>query len=93
MGKAGNRARKILKERKIDIEDMRRYRLGYASPGALVGALAGYPPSLRKAAEEAGLFIMGKDGRPRELQGDERQGEFLNPGRDQDRKHSLTYQI
>jgi len=67
MGKAGNRARKILKERKIDIEDMRRYRLGYASSGALVGALAGYPLSLRKAAEEAGLFILGKDGKPREL--------------------------
>ena len=67
MGKAGNRARTILKERRIDIEDMRRYRLGYASPGALVGALAGYPPSLRKAAEEAGLFITGRDDKPREL--------------------------
>ena len=67
MGKAGNKARTILKDRKIDIEDMRRYRLGFASPGALVGALAGYPPSLRIAAEEAGLFIMGKDGKPREL--------------------------
>jgi len=67
MGKAGNRARTILKERRIDIEDMRRYRLGYASPGALVGALAGYPRSLRKAAEEAGLFITGRDDKPREL--------------------------
>ena len=67
MGRAGNRARTILKERRIDIEDMRRYRLGYASPGALVGALAGYPPSLRKAAEEAGLFITGRDDKPREL--------------------------
>ena len=67
MGKAGNRARTMLKERRIDIEDMRRHRLGYAPPGALVGALAGYPPSLRKAAEEAGLFITGKDDKPREL--------------------------
>jgi len=67
MGRAGNRARTILKERRIDIEDMRRYRLGYASPGALVGALAGYPRSLRKAAEEAGLFITGRDDKPREL--------------------------
>ena len=84
MGKAGNRVRKILKDRKIDIEDMRRYRLGYASPGALVGALAGYPPSLRTAAEEAGLFIMGKDGKPRELLGAERQEGFQKSGRDQD---------
>jgi DNA primase len=67
MGKAGHPARKILKERLIDIEDMRRYRLGYAPAGALVGALAGYPPSLREAAEEAGLFITGKDDKPREL--------------------------
>lgn len=67
MGKAGNGARKILKDRKIGVEDMRRYRLGYASPGALVGALAGYPPSLRTAAEEAGLFIEGKNDKPREL--------------------------
>lgn len=67
MGRAGNRARTILKERMIDVEDMRRYRLGYASPGALVGALAGYPASLRKAAEEAGLFVQGRDGKPREL--------------------------
>jgi len=67
MGKAGTSARKILKERRIDIEDMRRYRLGYASPGSLVGTLAGYPPALRIAAQEAGLFIEGKDGKPREL--------------------------
>jgi DNA primase len=67
MGKAGDRARKILKDRRIGVEDMRRYRLGYASSGALVGALAGYPPSLRKAAEEAGLFLAGKEGKPREL--------------------------
>jgi len=67
MGRVGNRARAILKERMIDVEDMRRYRLGYASPGALVGALAGYPASLRKAAEEAGLFVRGRDGKPREL--------------------------
>jgi len=67
MGKAGAKARKLLKDRRIDIEDMRRYRLGYAAPGALVGALAGYPPSLRTAAEEAGLFVMGKDDKPREL--------------------------
>ena len=67
MGRAGNRARTILKERRIDIEDMRRYRLGYASPGALVGALASYPRSLRRAAEEAGLFITGRDDKPREL--------------------------
>jgi len=67
MGKAGAKARNLLKDRRIDIEDMRRYRLGYAVPGALVGTLAGYPPSLRTAAEDAGLFVMGKDDKPREL--------------------------
>jgi DNA primase len=67
MGKGGVKARNLLRGRRIDIEDMRRYRLGYAVPGALVGALAGYPPSLRTAAEEAGLFVLGKDDKPREL--------------------------
>jgi DNA primase len=67
MGEVGEKARTVLKERRIDVDDMRRYRLGYASPGSLVGVLAGYPSSLRKAAEAAGLFIEGKDGKPREL--------------------------
>ena len=67
MGKEGGQARELLKERRIPIEDMRRYRLGYASPGSLPGVLAGYPSSLRRAAEAAGLFIDGKDGKPREL--------------------------
>ncbi|TET99355.1 MAG: hypothetical protein E3J30_04720 [Anaerolineales bacterium] len=67
MGKAGTAGRKHLIDRRIDLAAMRRFRLGYAAPGSLVGALAGYPPALRKAAEEAGLFIEGTYGKPREL--------------------------
>lgn len=67
MGKVGKRAIKILEERRIDLSAMRRYRLGYAAPGALIGAFAGYPPSLRNAAEEAGLFIRDSKGKLREL--------------------------
>ena len=67
MGKAGKNAKQYLEERHIDLSAMRRYRLGYAAPGALIGAFAGYPPSLRNAAEEAGLFIRDSKGKLREL--------------------------
>lgn len=67
MGKAGKGARKHLQGRKIDIVAIRKLRLGYAVPGSLVGALVGYPPSMRKAAEEAGLFITDRRGKPKEL--------------------------
>jgi len=63
----GKKARDELIRRKIDVAAMRTYRLGYAAEGALVGTLSTYPESLRKAAEEAGLFIKRKDGRMREL--------------------------
>lgn len=56
MGVAGKGAREYLISRKIRPNIMRELRLGYALPGALAGALAGYPAVLRKAAEEAGLF-------------------------------------
>ena len=46
---------------------VRRFRLGLASPGALLGALAGYPPRLREAAEVAGLYIRNDEGTAREL--------------------------
>ena len=67
MGKAGEPVRRYLQDRRIDIASMRKFRLGYAVPGALMGALAGYPPSLRSAAEEAGLYILDAQGKPREL--------------------------
>lgn len=67
MGKAGKGARKHLQGRKIDLATIRKLRLGYAVPGSLAGALAGYPPSLRNAAEEAGLFITDRRGKPKEL--------------------------
>ena len=67
LGKAGKGARKHLQDRKIDLATIRKHRLGYAVPGSLVGALAGYPPSLRHAAEEAGLFITDQKGKPKEL--------------------------
>ena len=67
MGKGGIKAQTYLKARHIDVSAMRRYRLGYAAPGALIGALAGYPPSLRNAAQEAGLYIEDSRGKMREL--------------------------
>jgi len=67
MGKAGETVRKHLQDRQIDLAAIRKFRLGYAVPGALMGALAGYPPSLRSAAEEAGLYIRDAQGKPREL--------------------------
>lgn len=67
MGKAGREARQQLQSRRIDLATFRKLRLGYAVPGSLVGALAGYPPSLRHAAEEAGLFIRDQRGKPKEL--------------------------
>jgi len=70
MGKAGEKVRKHLQDRKIDIATMRKCRLGYAVPGALMGALAGYPPTLRKAAEQAGLYIRDARDKPRELLSD-----------------------
>jgi DNA primase len=68
MGKAGAKPRELLKGRMIDVATMRKFRLGYAAPNALAGALAGYPPSLREAAVEAGLFVRREeDGKIREL--------------------------
>ncbi len=54
MGEAGGAAREYLRSRRIDVPAMRRFRLGLAPPGALLGALAGYPAPLRQAA---GLFL------------------------------------
>jgi len=68
MGKAGTKARELLKDRCIDVASMRKFRLGYAAPNALAGALAGYPPSLREAALEAGLYVRKEpDNKFREL--------------------------
>jgi DNA primase len=67
LGEAGWRARDYLESREIDMAAIRRFRLGYAAPGALLGALAGYPPRSRKAAEVAGLYIRSEAGAPREL--------------------------
>jgi DNA primase len=66
MGSAGSEARDYLRSRHIDVASMRRFRIGYAYRGALVGALAGYPARLREAAEVAGLFVRGDRDAPRE---------------------------
>ncbi len=66
MSEAGGEARKYLRLRRIDIDAMRRFRIGYASQGAIVGALAGYPPELRQGAELAGLFVRNERDEPRE---------------------------
>lgn len=67
LGKAGEGARNYLNIRRIDMAAVRRFRLGLASPGALLGALAGYPPRLREAAEVAGLYLRNDEGTSREL--------------------------
>jgi DNA primase len=67
LGKAGETARSYLEGRMIDMAAIRRFRLGYALPGALKAAMSGYPPRLRKAAEVAGLYIRTDDRSPREL--------------------------
>ena len=66
MGKAGREARDYLLSRRIDVEGMRKFRIGYASRGALIGALAGYPARLREAGEVAGLFVRNDRDEPRE---------------------------
>jgi DNA primase len=67
LGKAGEEARIYLEGRRIDMKAVRRFRLGFAAPGALLGALAGYPPRLRDAAEVAGLYLRNDEGVVREL--------------------------
>jgi DNA primase len=67
LGKAREEARAYLDGRRIDMRAVRHFRLGLAAPGALLGALAGYPPRLRKAAEVAGLYIRNDEGVAREL--------------------------
>jgi len=66
MSETGVGARKYLRSRQIDVTAMRRFRIGYASQGALVRALAGYPPELRQGAEVAGLFVRNDRDEPRE---------------------------
>lgn len=57
MGEAGKQARAYLRSRRIDQSAMRKFRIGYVTRSGLTGALAGYPPKLREAAEAAGLFV------------------------------------
>jgi DNA primase len=57
MGEAGQQARAYLRSRRIDPSAMRKFRIGYVTRNGLTGALAGYPPKLREAAEVAGLFV------------------------------------
>jgi len=66
MGDAGGSAREYLISRRIDLPAMRRFRIGYVTRGGLIGALAGYPPQLRDAAEVAGLFVRNDRDKPRE---------------------------
>jgi DNA primase len=66
MSDAGRSAREYLRSRGIDLPAMRRFRIGYVTRGGLIGALAGYPPRLREAAEVAGLFVRNDRDRPRE---------------------------
>lgn len=67
LGEAGEVARRYLDGRRIDMEAVRRFRIGLALPGALLGALAGYPPRLCEAAVVAGLYIRNDEGAAREL--------------------------
>ncbi|MGA9531513.1 MAG: CHC2 zinc finger domain-containing protein [Anaerolineales bacterium] len=67
LSKVGEEARGYLEGRRIDMKAVRRFRLGLASSGALLGALAGYPPRLREAAEIARLYIRNDEGATREL--------------------------
>jgi len=66
MSEVGGSAREYLLSRGIDLPAMRRFRIGYVTRGGLIGALAGYPPQLREAAEVAGLFVRNDRDKPRE---------------------------
>jgi DNA primase len=61
MGETGKEARGVLGGRGIDVATLRRYRIGYAAPGALTVVLAGFPRELQTLAEEAGLFHEGRE--------------------------------
>ena len=69
MSDAGREARGYLRSRSIGPAAMRKLRIGYAARGALVGAMAGFPPQLRRAAETAGLLLRNEREQMRELLG------------------------
>lgn len=56
MSASGKAVREKLAERGLDGEALRRYRVGYAAPGALIGVMAGFPPELKQVVAETGLF-------------------------------------
>ena len=51
---AGDAGRRYLSGRGIEVATLRRYRIGFAAPGALTVVLAGFPRELQTLAEAAG---------------------------------------
>lgn len=56
MGASGTAVRKLLAERGLDSDALRRYRIGFAAEGSLIGVIAGFPPELKQVVQETGLF-------------------------------------
>ncbi len=56
LGSSGQPFRALLAERGISAQAVRRYRIGYGAPGALLAVMAAFPPDRQRVAQAAGLF-------------------------------------